>query len=153
MKHAPDKNWTALRVAYLFAASMQMGVLYWLSSKPSLGDEPLNILLRLMNATPGGDKIAHAIAYAVLAFLLTRGFGHRGWGIAITVLYGLLDEYHQSFVPGRDAGLADWLADSLGAVVGSRLATKRIPGLPHPNKSCPTLLENPEAASYCRAKK
>ncbi len=34
-------------------------------------------------------------------------------------LYGLSDEWHQSFVPGRDASLGDWLADTIGAVLAA----------------------------------
>lgn len=103
-----------------------MAVLFWLSSFPSQGDEPVNIFLRIMNAVPGGDKIAHGIAYALLGFLLTRGLGNRGWGIAVAITYGMLDEFHQSFVPGRDAGAADWIADSVGAILGSHLAGLKI---------------------------
>ena len=32
-------------------------------------------------------------------------------------LYGASDEWHQSFVPGRDADILDWLADTLGASI------------------------------------
>ena len=34
------------------------------------------------------------------------------------VLYGVSDEFHQTFVPGRDGGLPDFLADSVGALIG-----------------------------------
>lgn len=33
---------------------------------------------------------------------------------ALTMLYGISDEYHQSFVPGRDVGALDVLADGVG---------------------------------------
>lgn len=37
-------------------------------------------------------------------------------------LIGRLDEYHQSFTPGRSANdIGDWIADCMGAVVGGLL--------------------------------
>ena len=41
--------------------------------------------------------------------LLTAGLG---------VLYGVLDEYHQSFVPGRSASAMDVVVDSVGVTLG-----------------------------------
>jgi VanZ family protein len=35
------------------------------------------------------------------------------------VLYGLSDEVHQSFIPGRDASVGDVVADALGALLGA----------------------------------
>jgi VanZ family protein len=34
-------------------------------------------------------------------------------------LYGIIDETHQYFVPGRDCNVWDWLADTLGAFLGA----------------------------------
>jgi len=39
--------------------------------------------------------------------------------VAITTAYGCSDEWHQSFVPGRDADLRDVWADAVGAVAGA----------------------------------
>jgi VanZ family protein len=73
------------------------------------------------------DKHAHFLAYASLAALLFRALagGRRagltlGRGLVAAVLataYGVTDEWHQSFVPGRNAELDDLAADALGAVV------------------------------------
>ena len=35
--------------------------------------------------------------------------------ITLALLVGATDELHQSFLPGRVAGLDDWLADAVGA--------------------------------------
>ncbi len=74
------------------------------------------------------DKVQHAITYAVLAFLTLRvaerAARRRGAAVATyafafvwAALYGLSDEWHQGFVPGRDASAADWLADAAGAAL------------------------------------
>jgi VanZ family protein len=60
-----------------------------------------------------------------MAILAWRTFSHRLSGYRtvalVTVLfcslYGMTDEYHQSFIEGRNSGVADWLADTLGAVI------------------------------------
>ena len=46
---------------------------------------------------------------------LSFGSFARAW--AITAGYGITDEVHQWFVPGRFASVADWIADALGAAV------------------------------------
>jgi VanZ family protein len=70
-------------------------------------------------------KTSHFLEYALLAFLLFRGFrgGNKTWRPAwvlyaglIAVGYGFLDEYVQTFIPSRTGSLYDWLIDSSGAV-------------------------------------
>jgi VanZ family protein len=38
--------------------------------------------------------------------------------LAIAAAYGIFDELHQSFVPGRSADILDWFADVCGALIG-----------------------------------
>jgi VanZ family protein len=89
------------------------------------------------------DKLLHAGAWAVLTALALRAT-HGGKGplragptlaaAAIALAYGLSDEYHQSFVTGRDAGLPDLLADAVGTAVaiaaafGQQAWMRRNPG-------------------------
>lgn len=66
------------------------------------------------------DKIGHFAVYGLLATLLCRlGRGWRAafWAIVATSAYGLSDEWHQSFVPGRGVEVSDWVADTLGAAL------------------------------------
>jgi VanZ family protein len=72
------------------------------------------------------DKVGHACMYAVLGLLTMRAVtnGRRPWrllaGVLIGIsLFGALDELHQRFVPGRSADPHDWLADTVGAGLGS----------------------------------
>ena len=90
------------------------------------------------------DKAAHVVFFGVLALLLFRVFRRwsaLSWGraamlaIVVTSLYGVLDEIHQSFVPGRSPELADWVADTTGACAGLAIVAMccRIRG-PRPEK-------------------
>jgi VanZ family protein len=78
---------------------------------------------------PFQDKGAHFIEYGVLAGLMAHAFNGTwpslrartlfsiAW--AATVFWGLLDEIHQAYVPGRVADALDLLADSLGGLAGT----------------------------------
>jgi VanZ family protein len=35
------------------------------------------------------------------------------------VVMGAADEWHQQYIPGRAAEVADWVADSIGGLVGA----------------------------------
>ena len=68
---------------------------------------------------------AHAFMFGVLALLWMRvmeGRLHAALiALALTVLYALSDEWHQTFVPGRYADPWDLLCDGLGAVLALSL--------------------------------
>ena len=71
-------------------------------------------------------KAAHFGEYAVLGLLAARAFSKSShlllqhhWFLAalsLIVVYALLDEYHQSFVPSRTGSVYDSLIDSLGGL-------------------------------------
>lgn len=75
-----------------------------------------------------GDKPAHAFGYlglgVVIARALAGGLPPRLTGAQVMIgllvasLYGLTDEWHQSFVAGRSADILDWYSDSIGAAIG-----------------------------------
>jgi VanZ family protein len=102
-------------------------VIFWLSS---LSDVP--------GAHYVWDKLLHTVGYAGLGVLALRAF-HGGFepprlwatiyaGSAV-ILWGISDEFHQSFVPGRDATAWDVVADAVGfaiAVVLVATMTSRI---------------------------
>ena len=81
---------------------------------------------------PMRDKGVHFIEYAVLGWLCAvaaaRTWPTRAWwrtalfALFVAVLWGLSDEIHQAFVPGRSAERADLVADAIGAAFGVALA-------------------------------
>ena len=74
------------------------------------------------------DKILHALEYALLCVLAFRALRtvRRPWlfrwaalaALVFSSLFGLSDEWHQGLV-GRDADVADWLADTVGAALAA----------------------------------
>ncbi len=77
-------------------------------------------------ASPGWlnfDKAAHFAVFGLLGTLITRTQPPRRWwwGVVIASLYGIGDEYRQSFTPGRSVEFDDWLADTAGALVAVSL--------------------------------
>ncbi len=91
-----------------------MALIFFLSAQSQLPN--------LTPAAPGLEEIGgHLSAYFVLALLLRwtlAGAGVRHpawWAVGLCALYGISDEFHQSFVPHRDPAVGDWMNDVLGA--------------------------------------
>nr|CAJ74749.1 hypothetical protein kuste3986 [Candidatus Kuenenia stuttgartiensis] len=70
------------------------------------------------------DKLIHFVEYGILCLFVcwvvssfqiksAKMFYLLAFGI--TSLYGMFDEFHQSFIPHRSADVLDWLADTAGA--------------------------------------
>ena len=92
-------------------------VIWFLSSQPVL-PKPKGLL--------GFDKFQHFAAYFALSAAIALWFSLEKWrrrglrlpafAAALASLYGLIDEIHQYFVPGRNCNVWDWLSDTLGAL-------------------------------------
>jgi VanZ family protein len=104
------------RLALLLAMAW-MTTIFFLSSQTRL---PVPHMLGYQ------DKLEHATAYGLLAACLLlaqtrKTSGYSRFQISISVLiaslYGISDEFHQSFVPGRTPDPLDWLADTGGALL------------------------------------
>jgi VanZ family protein len=77
------------------------------------------------------DKHEHFFFYGILAALTVRALARGRWrgitaavvvgAVVISSLYGVSDEFHQRFVPGRDYDVFDMLADALGSLVAAVL--------------------------------
>lgn len=95
-----------------------MAAIFYVSSLPDV-------------SIPAGFAAAsgHWFGYLGLAIVVVRalagGLPSRidariaGLALLIAVAYGVSDEFHQTFVPGRSAELRDLFADAAGAVAGT----------------------------------
>jgi VanZ family protein len=110
--------WTDYRVWRVLALGW-MALLFLLSSQSDLPVPPL---------FPLQDKIEHGVAFGILGAFFHRSFKPY-WSppllkrvlviTAMVAAYGAFDEFHQSFVPARDASLADFAADTIGGLVSA----------------------------------
>ena len=91
---------------------------------PEISPERLDFIVFLVR------KAAHVTEYAILSWLLVRAltmpatpaarWSRKAAFIAWlgASLYSATDEFHQSFVPNRDARWSDVMIDSTGAALG-----------------------------------
>jgi len=112
--HSPALFWGVLLLLY-------SALVFWLSSAPR--EMPLPEF-------PYQDKLMHLFGYALMALIAIQWLNDLGrfslpsaaaGGVVYAILFGASDEWHQSFVPGRNQDLADWLADLFGALLGLAL--------------------------------
>ncbi len=82
------------------------------------------------------DKLIHVLVFGILSLLVlrvTRGAENKikafYFGTLYSILYGLTDEVHQFFVPGRFADPYDFLANVVGVLVGCLMFTRYFGGL------------------------
>ena len=108
---------TALHMCRWLPAACIFGYSWYLSSQESIAHMP-----HFWNA----DKFVHCICFAGLAFWVAFGAGTKArahWRILLPIIvvsaYGIIDEIHQCFTPGRESSIFDWLADTFGAFIGS----------------------------------
>lgn len=93
------------------------GVLFLLSEWEDPGSSVLGLL-----ELP--DEILHIVIYMVLGAALWWARHHRHPGVsalwfgALGWAYGMGDEWHQSFVVGRDSTFGDVVSDWIGVLLG-----------------------------------
>ncbi|MEA2084680.1 MAG: VanZ family protein [Thermodesulfobacteriota bacterium] len=106
-----------------------MGVIFYFSHLP--GDS-----IDFVSAFKGADKLLHALVYALLAVSciptaksLIKKYSLRYVAVGIVffcLLYGISDEFHQSFIPYRSASGWDVLADTAGATLTVWIWSRRM---------------------------
>jgi len=104
-------------IKYWLPIILWIGVIFTLSSIPDLKtDLKQDFIFR---------KIAHILEFAILTFLLFRALNQKKtnpvkaviFSFVFSLLYALSDEYHQTFVEGREGALKDVGVDSIGILI------------------------------------
>ena len=126
MKVEVHPGYALLTIAYLAGIA-------WLSSIPDLGVSSGDPLAQL------ASNLFHIPLYAGLTFCLLRTISAgtaraklpwvlSGFTLLATGTYAALDEWHQSFVPGRYASPSDFLLDLLGILAMLLVLRLEAPG-------------------------
>ena len=110
-----------MSIILLRLPSVLIAAFIWYLSSQSTLPQPKGVL--------GWDKLQHVLAYAVLGVAIGLWASPAFWkrrpviALLLTTLagaaYGIIDEMHQYFVPGRNSTVWDALADALGAFLGA----------------------------------
>lgn len=102
-----------------------MAVIFFLSHQPDLSSG-----LGVWDLI--GRKIIHAAEYALLCFLwwralatVTRPGRAVAAAAAIAVIYAVSDEFHQSFIEGRNGSPIDVAIDTVGVATAALLLRRR----------------------------
>ena len=112
-----------------------MAGIYWLSSIPGDIDPESPLLSSIILWTPPAiQNLAHIPLFGVLAWLWYRSLsawmknGRLLFGSAFLLAtgFGILDEWHQLYVPGRYASLTDIALNSLGAAFAVWLISRPV---------------------------
>lgn len=112
------------RNPWFWRAVIVMAALFALSSVPDHGPESDALTQKLM-PSPQWHNFAHVPAYAVLTWLWWRALKRAQWRGAAAWLgatglafgYGIFDEVHQYFVPGRFLSATDALLNGVGCLL------------------------------------
>ena len=108
-----------VRIASGALALAWMTTIYYLSSHP---------MPEIDLGFSAQDKLIHLVGYGLLGALLLGAMPWREGGYRprhvvfaamLATLYGLTDEWHQAYVPGRNSDVLDMIADAIGAALGS----------------------------------
>jgi len=103
-----------------------MGAIFILSSIPGKMNDG-HALKVLTELDPQLQNLLHIPVFGLLQWLWLRASAKAGKSggrtvlacIGITAGYGLFDEFHQLFVPGRYASLTDVLLNLMGVAAGT----------------------------------
>ena len=107
-----------------------MGLIFFLSAQPKTDMPDWGTMDAFLK------KATHVAVYGLLYLLLFRAFrgewptrtaGGRGvyLPVFIAILYGASDEWHQTFVPGREGTLRDVLINAVGVFLAHYAVRRR----------------------------
>lgn len=113
-------NQISCLIGLWFPVLVCMGSIFYFSSLPG-SDVPDLFLFQ--------DVVFHLLVYGVLAYFFSRALKNTYRGLRLSkaiyfsvlfgMIYGITDELHQLFVPGRLSSVSDVFIDSVGSFLGS----------------------------------
>lgn len=118
------------KVKLWLAVIIWAGVIFWFSSReinnPNIEFSWLDFVIK---------KTAHVIEYAIFYWLIFRAMSENGLkssrkvlilSFLLAWLYSMSDEWHQTFVPGREGTLRDVGFDTIGMLLSLNQIKKNL---------------------------
>ncbi|WP_409290668.1 VanZ family protein [Peribacillus sp. SCS-37] len=111
----------AFRIIISLLPFLYMGLIWFLSSNP----DDLVVELKSSRIDSFMKESLHLIEFAILYLLFAAALKVNGrltpalnmMAAIAAGLYGVLDEYHQSFIPSRSSSLIDVIKDVTGVII------------------------------------
>jgi VanZ family protein len=99
-----------------------MGMIFYFSAQPAGGHHAWWVIVV--------RKLGHVSGYALLTALWAwalQGFVRRPvlWAVGISLVYACTDEFHQTFVRGREGTPRDIAIDAVGMAIAAWILTRR----------------------------
>jgi VanZ family protein len=99
-----------------------MGVIFWFSAQPAGGHHAWWVIVF--------RKLGHITGYALLTgawWWALRRVAQRPllWAVGISLVYACSDEFHQTFVRGREGTPRDVAIDAIGMAIAALLISMR----------------------------
>ena len=112
------------QITNLLPPILLMGLIFLASSVPANDNSEKWNLMDLLN--PALQNVLHIPLFGVLSIFWLKSLTQQGGAtrhkiliaISIVFAYGLIDEFHQYFVPGRFCSSTDMFFNCLGAIAG-----------------------------------
>ena len=101
------------KILRFIPAIIWMGVIFYFSSRQTTGVGGDSYWTRFLIL-----KSFHLIEYAILFLLILFALNSNLISIIVSYLYGVTDEIHQLFTPGRTSKFTDTLFDLSGIIIG-----------------------------------
>ncbi len=126
LKNIERSIWLTIEKTNIIFILLFMGLIYFLSTIPGMeNEESLSNTLYLWVETDI-QKFGHVAIYALLAIFWFIYLSKKKLKISLnislilltTVLFGVLCEWAQLFIPGRYASLSDIMLNTIGVILG-----------------------------------
>ncbi len=105
--------------------TLPLGFFIFISSIIFIADSVnYNFALHWVGAIPYGDKIGHAVLYGIMALLLNYGLSYKKFksvplGSFLVLLFAIVEEFSQIYIPSRTFDIKDILANIIGVALFS----------------------------------
>ena len=117
----PKRMNIKIKIHWIFKCILTLVYAYFIYAASSQDTSSVSFYI-----PPYTDKLIHFVEFGLLCLMICWSLSSAKIGttwiykiilaVGITSLYGVSDEFHQSFTPHRSVEILDWVADTIGSV-------------------------------------